>query len=107
MEKGGWFVRVASLIWGFSRSQAFSSGVRVVIGSGAELWALTISALNPEIKIESTKKAMVFDLGRVIIICLPHVWWKITWIRKINSINEPNFNKLLSGERIDRKIIMF
>jgi hypothetical protein len=79
--------------------------VRVTIGSGAELCAPTRSALNPEIKIESARKAKVRDLGRVFIIFLPHVWWKITWIRKINSINEQNFNKLLSGEGIDREII--
>jgi hypothetical protein len=74
MEKGGWFVKVASLIWGFSISQAFSSGVRVAIGSGAELCAFTRSALNPEIKIESASKAMVIDLGGVFIIFVPVEW---------------------------------
>jgi hypothetical protein len=105
MEKGGWFVRVASLIWGFPLSQACSSGVRVTIGSGVELCALTKSVLTPEIKIKTTRNAMVSDLGRVFIILVPHVWLQITMIHKMNSINEQNFNKLLSGERIDRERI--
>jgi hypothetical protein len=47
--------------------------VRVTIGSGAELCALTVSALNPKIRIETARKVMVKDLSRAFITFLPHV----------------------------------
>jgi hypothetical protein len=55
--------------------------VRVTIGSGAELCVLTVSALNPKIKIETARKIMDIDLGRVFIILDPNQKWQIEMIR--------------------------
>ena len=49
-------------ISGCAFNQAFSSGVRDTIVSGDELCALTGSALNPVIEIETARKAIVKDL---------------------------------------------
>jgi hypothetical protein len=48
--------------------------VRVTIGFGAEVCALTRSALNPEIKIETARKLMVKDLWKEFIIHSPSEW---------------------------------
>jgi hypothetical protein len=98
MEKGGWFVRVASRIRGCFLSQAFSSGVRVTTGFGAERCALTRSAFKPEIKKETARKAMVSDLCRVLIILVPPRMVTIKTIRKKTIINEVKINKLMFGE---------
>jgi hypothetical protein len=51
-------------------------------GPAAELCALTRSALNPEIKIETARKAMVRDLCWVFIILVLSEWLRITMILK-------------------------
>jgi hypothetical protein len=65
----------------------------------AVFWAQAKSTVNPEIKIETARKAMVRDLGRVFIILVSSEWWRITTIRKKAIINEFKINNLMIGKR--------
>ena len=65
--------------------------------------APTKSTFDPEIKIETARKAMVKDLGRVFIILASSEQWRITTIRKKAIINEFKINNLLFGTRTDRE----